>query len=468
MSTAYYGGRGRIGIVRPVAYVSFVEAVLCLLAGLAGALMSIPSDTSPSGALRTPSVLFVTGVLGPFLICVVRGGIQNAFRAEWAVLASIVYFIFLDTIQGLYVMAVSREAVTNLFIGTTLFEIGFFVALSRTPARLPRLLLQVATGQFSNKLLTKAIWLCFFLGMFYYLFMSDFSIVTAIDGLLNPRWSAPWSRGSIGNWYSFLEHFVYFGYLLPTLTVVLAVQEGRWLKANVITGFLLSTIYLPFIMQGGGRRILGVCVGAALLTYLCLMRKDLRGKHLAGLLVSVVLLLVVMDLMLENRNRGAVEFSYSLDQFQSVRIDDNFLRFAQIMEIFPVYHPHVGFSWVVYTLSRPVPRVFWPNKPLDPGFSLPDYLGAQGVSYSSSSLSEWYMAFGWVGLLAGGFIYGFLANCWSQLLDDSVPATGLAMYGMGLMALVLSVRSMFEMILMSYPLLGWIALNRVVLFRQKR
>src|SRR5688572_31517468 len=55
--------------------------------------------------------------------------------------------------------------------------------------------------------------------------------------------------------------------------------------------------------------------------------------------------------------------------------------------LFRSYH-----RYVVYVMVRPVPRVFWPEKPVDPGFDLPTALGVEGVSYSYSVIGELYMS----------------------------------------------------------------------------
>ena len=49
-----------------------------------------------------------------------------------------------------------------------------------------------------------------------------------------------------------------------------------------------------------------------------------------------------------------------------IRVDDNFLRMGQIVEAIPGTYAYTGFHWLLYVVVRPVPRVFWPEKPVDP------------------------------------------------------------------------------------------------------
>lgn len=445
----------------PLRSYATLPCIISTILGLAAALGSLPDETVPAGALRLPALLFLASLAVAALFVAARHGWNTLLRVEWALMAAIVYFLLLDVVQGLYDLPVSREAVVRQFIALTIFCCAIFLGTQIRPPQLPSVVHDLASRTYTTRTLVRVLWLCFIFGIFYYLFMSGFSLQTVIDGLIQPRFLAPWSRAHLGDWYAFIEHMVYFGYLLPPLTALIAIQEGRWVTRRILLGLVLNGLFLVFLLQGGGRRIFGMCVGSAVFAWLCANRDSLRPKRVVALLIVVALSLLTMDLVLANRNRGALEFSYSLDEFQYVRVDDNFLRFAQTLEIIPSQHPYVGFKWLLYVLARPIPRALWPSKPVDPGFSLPEILGMEGVSLSSTSIAEWYMAFGWPGVAIGGLIYGILARFWDQLLEYNLPLTSVAVYGIGLMAMVVSIRGFFELILMSYPLLGWIIVNRI-------
>jgi hypothetical protein len=178
--------------------------------------------------------------------------------------------------------------------------------------------------------------------------------------------------------------------------------------------------------------------------------------------VVIIALLLVMQLLLEARDEGWAEYIYEAPGSASVRVDDNFLRLAQTIEVVPESHPHVGFRWIEYLIARPVPRVLWPGKPTDPGFSLPEYLGLEGVSLSISVVGEWYLAFGWPGVLLGGLLFGVLGRAWSRILEDAVTVKSLGFYAFGVMGLFIGIRSMIEVILLSYPLIFWILADRLI------
>ena len=67
---------------------------------------------------------------------------------------------------------------------------------------------------------------------------------------------------------------------------------------------------------------------------------------------------------------GYEEFSFveNGSEYDYLHVDDNFLRLSQVIQIVPAEHDYVYFQQLVFTVVRPVPRVFWPGKPVDPGF----------------------------------------------------------------------------------------------------
>jgi len=112
-------------------------------------------------------------------------------------------------------------------------------------------------------------------------------------------------------------------------------------------------------------------------------------------------------------------------------------------------------------LVRPVPRVFWPEKPVDPGFDLPPAVGVEGVSYSYSVIGELYMSLGFIGIALGGWFYGRVAAMARGLLRRSQTLAALLMYSVVVMALFSGMRSTLELVLVSYVVLAWIAISKV-------
>jgi hypothetical protein len=181
-------------------------------------------------------------------------------------------------------------------------------------------------------------------------------------------------------------------------------------------------------------------------------------------------LVVFMHLMLEYRGVG---FSRVLED-KPLRItgkhflvEDDFLRLAQTLDLVPERHPYVYGQRLVYILIRPIPRVFWQDKPVNPGFDLAAALGERGVTLSFSVIADWYIMGGWPLVLVGGFLYGRLGGMWSQLLALKHNLVAALIYSLGAMAIFASLRSIDELLLQSYTVLAWLAVSRLFLNRRR-
>jgi hypothetical protein len=284
------------------------------------------------------------------------------------------------------------------------------------------------------------------------------------------RWAAPWGRGQLGGWDAFLDHLQYFGYLLPILTVVIGRRVGVR-NARTLICVALSIVMTLFLAQSGSRRVIGVVAGMALVLWV-LDQRQLRLKHLIATGLSVVVLLLALQVMLEYRNVGLgvlvggdanvsrLEKRQLLEE-QHLRVDDNFYRLCQIIQLIPQSYGFVYHQYLVYVLVRPVPRVFWPEKPVDPGFDLPSALGVEGVSYSYSVIGELYMSLGFIGIALGGWFYGRVSAFARGLLGRSATQGALVIYSIIVMALFSGMRSILELILVSYVVLAWVGIAQL-------
>ena len=186
------------------------------------------------------------------------------------------------------------------------------------------------------------------------------------------RWAAPWGRGQLGGWDAFLDQFQYFGYLLPALTVIVGRRAG-WGNARTLLCGAMAIIMLIFLSQSGSRRVIGVVFGIAIITWV-LTEQRLRTKHLLIGAGAVAALLLSLQVMLEYRGFGLAalfegENNEPIFEREYVHVDDNFYRLCQVIALIPDYYPHTYYKYFVYVLVRPIPRVFWPDKPVHPGWT---------------------------------------------------------------------------------------------------
>ena len=380
-----------------------------------------------------------------------------------------IYWLLLDLLQGVYLM----EDVTSNEIRLGFLGIGVFVAMVwlgaiRRSWKIPRVLLSAVSQEFSINTYFGLALACFFIGMLNFAAPCNFNVFEMVHYLGQERWAAPWGRGQLGGWDAFLDHLQYFGYLLPVLTVVIGRRVGvRNVRTVICTG--MSVVMALFLAQSGSRRVIGVVVGMALILWI-LDQQRLRLKHLLTTVLAILALLIALQVMLEYRNvglgvlvgnrevpSGRFEKRQILEE-QHLRVDDNFYRLCQIIQLIPESYPFVYHKYFVYVIVRPVPRVFWPEKPVDPGFDLPAALGVQGVSFSYSVIGELYMSLGFIGIALGGWFYGRVASMASGLLARCTTQGALVIYSIVVMALFSGMRSILELILVSYVVLAWVGL----------
>jgi hypothetical protein len=432
-----------------------------IVVGLTVALVTIPSDTQAPGALELPALLLGLSIIAGMVSEMVSVGMAAGFAAKYIILLGVIYFLLLDAFQPDIVMVVPRDAVVYSFICIALFAVAVHAGASFR-AGMPKGIKILASRELPLGFLNLQVVLFFVLGTFYYVYSAGFSLAAIANGLFADRWGAPWARTALGDSRAFLEHLTYFGFLLPTLTVLIAYKVRTLRHASVLLGAVLSLGFLVFVFQGGGRRLVGEIIGCAVLTALIKERHRIGFRGVAITLAAVVVLLVGMEVMLFSRVQGLDRTDLGEFSMTTVHVDDNLLRLAQTVDLVPRQYDYVGVRWLMFVLVRPVPRAWWTGKPTDSGFDLAASLGITTVALTRSVVGESYSAFGWAGVLAVGLFLGFLSGKWSSLLSLDLSAFGAALYSFGVFPLFLAVRSLDELVLQTYPLLFWLLAIRIL------
>lgn len=445
--------------------------VLAVMTGLIFIIFSLPANVEPRDALRVPTFGFI------LCLCLVPGlaalrDPKSIFRAEHVLMMAPVYWLLLDPLQGRFeLVGVTKEQVEQSFIAIALFLFGAWIAFLQRPWRMPTFIRSTTWKEFPTQAYFVIGVVAFALAFFKYAIPSDFDLVTMAQAVRGGRWEGAWGRGMLGGSDAFLDHLSYFGYLLPPLTVVLARRLG-WSDVRPLCLGIGTFILSAFLIQGGGRRLVGMFFGSGILVWF-LGKPKVRFTTILILGLLAFGLLFTFERMLDYRKIGILAmFDSSLEPVQEVledglddhrafvRVDDNFLRLAQMTAIFPDHHAYTTWRYVLWVAVRPVPRLLWPGKPIDPGFDLPEFIGSTGVALSSSVIGELFMAGGLVAVALGGWFYGRLARSLSLFLAETGTSAGLLVYAVGLFALFTGVRSMIELVLTSYIILSWVVLAR--------
>jgi len=434
-------------------------------------ILLIPEDPSSEGALFYPALVMSAGLATAPVAAALRYP-KALLRGESLLSLAPIYWLLLDLLQGVYgLQDVTADQVRQAFLAIGIFVVMMWLGSIRRPWRIPQVVISSVSQEFSINTYFALAVACFLLGMLNYAVPCNFNVFEMVQYLGQERWAAPWGRGQLGGWDAFLDHLQYFGYLLPVLTVVMVRRAGVR-NARTIICIAMSIVIALFLAQSGSRRVVGVVGGMALILWV-LDQRRLRIKHLLTSVVAIVALLVTLQFMLEYRSvglsvlvgqgeirSGRSEKRQILEE-QHLRVDDNFYRLCQIIQLIPESYPFVYHKYLVYVIVRPVPRVFWPGKPVDAGFDLPTALGVEGVSYSYSVIGELYMSLGFIGIALGGWFYGRVASMASGLLARCTTQGALVIYSIVVMALFSGMRSILELILVSYVVLAWVGLSHL-------
>lgn len=433
-------------------------------------ILLIPDDPSTEGALFYPALVMSAGLAAAPFAAALRYP-KALLRGESLLSLAPIYWLLLDLLQGVYgLQDITADQVRYAFLAIGIFVLTMWLGAARRPWRIPQVVISSVSQEFSLNTYFALAVACFLLGMLNYAIPCSFNVFEMIYYLGQERWAAPWGRGQLGGWDAFLDHLQYFGYLLPVLTVVIVRRAGVR-NARTIICIGMSIVIALFLAQSGSRRVIGVVGGMALILWV-LDQRRLRIKHLLMTVVAVVALLLTLQFMLEYRSvglgvlvgneipSGRYEKRQILEE-QHLRVDDNFYRLCQIIQLIPESYGYVYHKYLIYVIVRPVPRIFWPGKPVDPGFDLPTALGVEGVSYSYSVIGELYMSLGFIGIALGGWFYGRVASTASGLLARCTTQGALVIYSIVVMALFSGMRSILELILVSYVVLAWVGISHL-------
>jgi hypothetical protein len=413
-----------------------------------------PSQPAPRGSLIASGIVLSLSILAVPIMRVI-GGSKQLLNAENFVAVGFLMWLLLDLVQGAYdLRGATDDGIRMALTAIGVFAACMWLATASRPIPLPKRFLEVANHPLDAAMVARILPVCFLLGMFNFLYSVDFNVPEAFSYLGAQRWAAPWSRGALGGWEAFRDQLPYFGYVLPSLTAVLIARHGL-MRFQTLMSIGMSVVMLLFLTQGGGRRIIGVTVGAALLVWI-LMNTGARIKNMLVVGTGAVAVAWAAQFMLNIRTVGYETYLLRGSEYDYLHIDDNFLRLAQIIDLVPTQRPYVYAQQVVFTLVRPVPRVLWPNKPVDPGFDLAAEVGLRGVSLSSSILGEWFISLGWWALIFGGLFHGLLAKT-----INTLPRGNPIVYALAVMVLVAGMRSMLDLVIMSYALVAFWGVSRL-------
>jgi len=436
-----------------------LAALLCAIGTFVACVAMFPENPAPRGALVVPGSLLAAAIMAVPLMRALAGSVQTT-DAESFVSLGFVFWLLLDLIQGAYILDEARPESLRLALAAVgVSACAMWIGSTGRPWRLPQFVIEGINRPVDLKTIAIAVPICFAAGMFNYAYSVGFDIPLMFSYIGEQRWAVPWGRTQFGGWDAFRDQAPYFGYVLPSLAAVLIARRGLF-NFQSLFAVGCSAIMLLFLSTGGGRRIVGVAVGAALIVWVQ-MNPGMRLKNILVVGVGAVALAWTAQFMLNIRTYGYEEFLERGSEYDYLHVDDNFLRLAQVIEIIPERRDYIYHQQIVFTLVRPIPRIFWPGKPISAGFDLPSEIGMKDVSLSTSIIGEWYISWGWVAVVFGGWFHGRLASTANWLKELGRRTGNPIVYALSVMVLMSGMRSMQDLVLMSYALVAWWAVMRV-------
>ena len=427
-----------------------VLATALSICGFALTALILPSD-DVADVFRTAGIgvgltlVIATGIEA-------RPGFRNLLRVDilivW-VLYGLTFFEFLfpqtgvdalisvdGAINGTYATLVGFS---GIFLGRHLIGLRPTTTESRAPSRVSK------TSLFAFFVFSAII------GYLHILIGVNFDPFEMIRQMALPRFSQSWARGQFGDVYSLLYELGLFIYLIPPLAGAMYARRSEYglTQRFFVLCVLALTFYAGF--AGGTRNVIAIYTLTFMGCYFLTKPEIKVGRMVIQGGVTLAVLLAATAYMLEFRQAGLGEFSLDRRHYETVFIDHNMVNLSRLVELFPSRYGFLGLEVPFNVLVRPIPRVFWPDKPEGLSTSIEAALGARDMTISSTFVGEAYMAGGiWVVLLTGA-LFGMAAAMWNRVGRNANSPLGQVLYASGFACAAISMRSVFSMMPMILP-----------------
>jgi hypothetical protein len=434
---------------------------LAFLAGLVLAFTSISFDLNPSLMVR--QVAIDVGIaIGVNIFFDSRRGWNNLFRAD---LACMVALYFLTLIEFLYPQTKfdqlltpeqTKHALEALLIGFAGLAIGRHINFFK-----PELPQWLDVSNIPDKALFRFFLISAFLAYFYMLMSVELNALKLIEALLGPRFGVPWGRGPLGDWRVFLSELKLFSFVIPSLAGIIwnRRQSFRGWQIFLVVFIFAFTLFEGF--AGGTRNVLGSYIATFLGGYLLTLKRPNIFKVVIPIAIMGYLMVFATHHMLGFRDMGISRYlataAYDTQKVQgTLAVDYNLNSIGLLVDAFPTKHDFLGLEILVVFLTKPIPRVLWPNKPEGLSISIEEVVGADGWTVAATYVGESYMMGGIVGVILISLCIGVLSNWWSRTAAFNTTGYSIVVNALGFFTSVISMRSLIALTTSMLPILGLI------------
>lgn len=324
-----------------------------------------------------------------------------------------------------------------------------------------------------DKVFKVGFFLCCF-GLLFYGLSDPGRMIAQINPLAVAEFEGEEHISGIANYLSASINFVIPGLCL----MMLSLKKELFTTRNLIFLFILLLSFALFVSIAFRYRILVLLV-ALIVTYYLYKRKR---PSIVFSTVVVFVCIIFIGIVGETRSYGAglnldkLEDKESADLLMDGFKDANIFQISgAVMRAVPSRVDYVGWHIFRNAIILPIPRSIIPNKDTDSYIRNPikSYRPLRAISAHRWAamlyFAEWYIAFGWVGIIGVSFILGRIyKKLWVRALTDLSNPFNIVTYAvsLGFLYIIIS-RGYFPFIFMSFFFLILPALMAKKLYRIK-
>ena len=417
----------------PVPIISIAAVVFCLAMSM---LVSeaIGSVTPSTGLMYSSSLIILTLVTLIYLVIFQTG--DTGKHVAYLILLLGVFYWFASPALGYalnsdgyvgdrYRIRVSRESLAKsctyiaLFLATSVTT--YWLIFPRTSSRIN-----------ARKLAKRPVGLPYvILGLFlfglvpYLLFADGFSHI--ISSLLAGRTEVrPWkSDGPLGTYKSAVYYFCVSGFVAAggfAGTWGALIERNQALRRIYLGVFAFTALVMFF--DGGTRSWVALAV---IPTVLAWFARTLKNRLTIGRVVFLLGMMCAVQLAFEvaraSRHRGWQRRNLQHVNLRNRHFDNDFYTdLAVSVELVPREHGYFYLDDAAAFITHPIPRFIWRNKPVSSILIFYNdrvhkgYLSKKGGNKLPSSIGQFYMSGGTIGVVVLGVFAGFLSAVSSGMI----------------------------------------------------
>lgn len=463
-----------------------VPGTLFILMGCAVSWLLNQETSGIYDTARSVSFLLL-GTIGLSILFDWRKGLRNLIRIDIFALISLyflIYFEFLFPQPNFELVAIPvhvRTSINLTLVGFAALAIGRHLAFGQ---RHPLLFV----GDVRLRPIDYAYLLfgAFILANLHMWIAVNFNPLDWFAGLLEPRFSRPWSRGRYGDITAIVSELSLLGYVIPPLAGLIMANRKRYsaLIVALVIGCFAIQSFIAF--AGGTRNVLAIYI-AGFIGGFMIVQKELKIKTLVICgLVAAVSFTVAANYMLQFRNIGLgryIEEERYRPAYQDFHdeylkgsetepegtyfVDYNLYNISLLVDVFPEVYDYLGWNLPYVAATKPIPRVLWPGKPTDLKVGMEEAVGASGYTIAATFVGEAYIAFGVFGVAVTGLLIGGLCGWWNHLASYTTSPLALAIYTSGFFALMITMRSLMFFTTALLPSIALLVFARLLYMNQR-